>query len=213
MTEKLKYKVGDKVLVQMEVQGTSKDNVPYCLSVPDLGGISYWLSRKELENNIVNLPPRPKIPQAILDWYEEHENKRADWKISDWLSDIDTLEGIDCWLYGENHLENQHALATLVVYGPEAVEVEKEKRYRVKVKRTGQVLVKHSSSLLFELPNPFDEENRGYLFTKQELINAGFEGVFDNPMFEVEEVVERDVRVNESEYNNIRIGDYYEDKN
>lgn len=27
------------------------------------------------------------------------------------------------------------------------------------------------------------------------------------------EVVERDVRVNESEYNNIRIGDYYEDKN
>ncbi|MHB9781170.1 DUF1642 domain-containing protein [Streptococcus sp. 10F2] len=188
MTEKLKYKVGDKVMVQMEVQGISKDNVPYCLSVPDLGGISYWLSRKELENNVVNLPPKPKVPQVVMDWWEEHENERADWKISNWLSDIDTLEGMYDWLYGENHLENQHALATLIAYGPEAVEVEKEKKkkYRVLLKETKQYLSTWLDAFRFTVDR--HEEELQYEFTKQELIDAGFEGVFDNPMFEVEEV-------------------------
>lgn len=66
-------------------------------------------------------------------------------------------------------------------------EVEKDKLYTVAIKSTGQFLHLHKEgnfgfayiSAVFE---------RKTTFTKQELINAGFGGVFDNEMFEVVEV-------------------------
>ncbi|HEL2164903.1 TPA: DUF1642 domain-containing protein [Streptococcus suis] len=63
-------------------------------------------------------------------------------------------------------------------------EVEKEQLYAVKLVGTGQYLVeryKRQGYVFIETEDPL-------LFTKSELESAGFGGVFDNPMFEVEEV-------------------------
>lgn len=64
-------------------------------------------------------------------------------------------------------------------------EIEKEKKFRVKFKLTNQHLMKDSTGYFgFDCP---DSENKAE-FTKQELEQAGFGGVFDNDMFEVEVV-------------------------
>lgn len=185
MTEKLKYKVGDKVLVEAEVIKVDDSSNPYLVRIPDpVVSNRVWVSA----DNVIHLPPRPKVTQEVMDWYEETENEKASWYIVEWLNDDGMPQHIHKWLYEENHLDNQHALATLIAYGPQAVEVEKVKRYRVMLKRISQILCKQGDSLIFTLPNPFDEEDGKYLFTKQELIDAAFEGVFDNEMFEVVEV-------------------------
>lgn len=56
--------------------------------------------------------------------------------------------------------------------------------YRVILKATGQRLLFDNRTGKFI----FTDGVISSFFTKQELIDAGFEGVFDNPMFEVEEV-------------------------
>lgn len=181
MTEKLKYKIGDKVLVEAEVIDVDKEdtNLPYRVSFGEKDVA--WLSGQSFNQIII----QPKISQAVMDWYEEHENKWADWDIRDWLSATQEYDFVDEWISANNviNLDRQHALATLIAYGPESVEVEKEKRYKVKLKPTGQWLREEFGSFDFG-------RQVSKTFTKQELIEAGFEGVFDNPMFEVEEVEE-----------------------
>lgn len=178
MTEKLKYKVGDKVLVEAEITRANPTSVfPYDIR---LFGIDMddSFSSDIVEDNVIHPSPKLKITQEVMDWYES--NKISHWGIRDYIAH--TSEDIDRWI--DNSLQNGCAFATLITYGPEAVEVEKEKRYVVILKVTGQSLYKPK------------DDNIGIYFssalssrlTKQELIDASFEGVFDNPMFEVEEV-------------------------
>ncbi|HEM3568807.1 TPA: DUF1642 domain-containing protein [Streptococcus suis] len=63
-------------------------------------------------------------------------------------------------------------------------EIEQEKLYAVKLVGTGQYLVeryKRQGFVFIDTKDPL-------LFTKSELESAGFGGVFDSPLFEVEEV-------------------------
>nr|DAR67740.1 MAG TPA: Protein of unknown function (DUF1642) [Caudoviricetes sp.] len=72
-------------------------------------------------------------------------------------------------------------------------EVEKEKRYRVNVKniRTRQgTLNRSKKSGVFIFSNPEENNLYGTKFTRKELEEAGFGGVFNSPLFEVEEVEE-----------------------
>lgn len=179
MTEKLKYKVGDKVLIEAEIHMRNTDNMSYSLRLPK-GKFISWFTEEELRDNAVHLPPRPKVIPAVMDWYEEYKDDNGDIRV--YLRHCP--EELENWLrYGPDKLKNQHALATLIAYGEKAVEVEKEKKYRVKFKGSDQYLRRVAFSNKFEFHEAFPD----YL-TKQELIDAGFEGVFDNPMFEVEEV-------------------------
>lgn len=66
-------------------------------------------------------------------------------------------------------------------------EVEKEKKYKVYLKHTNQELLYYEDTDDFYFDH-INKENITKSFTKQELIDAGFGGVFDNEMFEVEEV-------------------------
>ncbi|MBJ6746647.1 DUF1642 domain-containing protein [Streptococcus sp. 121] len=158
--------------------------MPYLVRIPDpVVSNKFWVGA----DSVIHLPPKPKVTQAVMDWYERDKN--SNWNVNGYLNNAPE-ELYEWLLYSDDVLKNQHALATLIAYGPEAVEVEKDKRYMVILKRTNQILAKQGDSLIFTLPNPFDEENGKYLLTKQELTDAGFEGVFDNPMFEVEEVEE-----------------------
>lgn len=183
MSEKLKYKVGDELLVRakiLDVDGKTT-RYPYLLST------SGWLRKEELDKITVEVPQKPKVTQVVMDWYEEVKIERADWTINNWLRAINTPSEVCYLLYGENHLENQHALATLIAYGPEYVEVEKEKKYKVYLKHTNQELLYYEDTDDFYFDH-INKENITKSFTKQELIDAGFGDVFDNPMFEVVEV-------------------------
>lgn len=184
MSEELKYKDGEDLIIKAKVIHDWSDNpCDYRLVIAGIYG--NYVSEKELEDIVVETPQKPKVTQEVMDWYEEVKSERADWTISQWR----TASPIPDWLYGENHLENQHALATLIAYGPDAVEVEKEKKYRVLIKDElvlNRRLIKNPITNIFEF---VIGSNLGIeSFTKQELIDAGFGDVFDNPMFEVEEV-------------------------
>lgn len=139
----LKYKVGDKFFVEVEIE-----------AVEDSGGSrSYLLKSNLLYNSIwktkslvdslleANKPldcMRPQVTQKVVDYYNQF--KDGTWGIEDYVAYAP--EELDGWLYDENNkLKNQHALATLIAYGPEAVEVEKEKKYRVKLNLTNQILI------------------------------------------------------------------------
>lgn len=181
MSEELKYKDGEDLIIKAKVIHDWSDNpCDYRLVIAGIYG--NYVSEKELEDIVVETPQKPKVTQEVMDWYEEVKSERADWTLRQWLSDSFLPEEVSYWLYGDNHLDHQHAIATLIAYGPEAVEVEKEKRYKVKLKASDQRLIMDSGKPFFT------SFFSGWAFTKQRLIDAGFEGVFDNPMFEVEEV-------------------------
>ncbi|MBG9366536.1 DUF1642 domain-containing protein [Streptococcus sp. NLN64] len=180
MTEKLKYKVGQEILVKFVIEDIDGSHGLYEIETENTE-VSTWLTEQVLKSIITDFPPKPKVTKAVMDWYEHH--KRSHWNVRNYF--MHTPEEIDDWFSVD--LQNEHAFVTLITYGPEAVEVEKEKKYFIKFKNTGQVLFKTKDG--FELRNYHpDYTNVEDTFTKQELTEAGFEGVFDNPMFEVEEV-------------------------
>lgn len=121
-------------------------------------------------------PKKVTIPQVIAEYIEQkkdddyhhllgamieiksHKNKEID----EWFEEDDNMELFArAWLDG--------------------YEIEQEKRYRVKIKATGQCLEKTDSVICFS--TLFKSS-----FTKKELEEAGFGEVFNSPLFEVEEV-------------------------
>lgn len=171
MGEELKYKVGDELLVRakiLDVDGKTT-RYPYLLST------SGWLSKEELNQITVGAPQKPIIPRFMADIIVGL--KKNDMTLYDALniySFDDDINEIDDWI--EEHSDT-FARAWLDGY-----EVEKEKRYKVKLKASDQRLIMDSGKPIFT------SFFSGWAFTKQRLIEAGLGGVFDNPMFEVEEV-------------------------
>lgn len=137
-------------------------------------------------------PQKVKVPQFVADWYEEHKDdfetnlfRAVDLIPSDYEEgDLSEFEG---WLVDEHTAPFQ----TLVNMHQFGYTVEKEKRYRVKMKNI------HSYSSILKL----DDITGEYFFgsevqmcasssdhTRKELEEAGFGEVFDSQLFEVEEV-------------------------
>lgn len=180
----LKYKVGDRVSFEAVISDVDYSRqAPYRFTYRDGSGL--WATKEYLEELTDKLPPRPQVTQKVMDWYEETKKQKVDSTIRDWFVASSMPVDVREWFFGENHLETQHALATLIAYGPEVVEVEKEKKYRVKLNLTNQILIDLRGDYVFA---GFPQSYR-LKFTKQELEQAGFGCVFGNPMFEVEEVV------------------------
>ena len=140
---------------------------------------------------------KPVVPQVVIDYYEFYKEKLVSFE--EWFAkfevesdeDFQRMDEVGKWLYdvGDFKTQTQHelALAMLIVNGLDAVEVEKEKRYRVSLKN-GQPLLKAylGKALYFSQ----DIAIESYKVTRKELEEAGFGDVFDSPLFEVEEVGE-----------------------
>lgn len=136
---------------------------------------------------------KPVVPQYVADWYEENKdyfevslfqcigevvkcyNRDSSSKFEDWLISMDV-----------------DALTTLVNMHQFGYEVEKETKYRVKLKG-----IKGDRGYLncdrFSNTWSFEDDDTGVdrfraIHTRKELEKAGFGEVFDNPMFEIEEV-------------------------
>lgn len=139
------------------------------------------ISKKSVLNILsqIDEPQKVEIPQLVADWLEIA--RRQHLSLGQAMEHWEMSEKIEKWFQYAN---NQETFARAWLDG---YEVEQEKHYHVEFKLTGQELI-------------YDEENEAFYFyhiqmrevynafTKQKLIDAGFEGVFDNPMFEVEEV-------------------------
>lgn len=129
-------------------------------------------------------PQKQVVPQFVADWYEEY-NFDLEFNIWDWIKYTQEEEKIQNrqfteWL-GESENDPVETLVKMKLFG---YEVEKEKRYSVKLKAVDQYLVSAK-----------DENFLGFLqsrlrskFTRKELENLGFDWVFDCPGIEIEEV-------------------------
>lgn len=119
-----------------------------------------------------------KVPQCVHKYIQEA--KEYKWDLQDLMKSIDDedSEELQRWFY---HECNQETLARAWLDG---YEIEKEKRYFVKITAAEQYLVRVE-----------DENFLGFLqsrlkskFTRKELEEANFGWVFDCPGIEIEEV-------------------------
>lgn len=135
-------------------------------------------------------PQKPVVPQFVADWYEENKDE-FEYNLWDWISSKDEPEKIHSeFAFWVNDVDN-NPIQTLVNMHQFGYEVEKEKRYLVKMKNIDS----DSAYLKHQLKN-----NHWYwgtltecdafspYHTKKELEDAGLGRVFNSPLFEVKEV-------------------------
>lgn len=133
---------------------------------------------------------KPVVPQFVADWYEEHKDdfEIALFRCIDHIPSVydeGDLNEFEEWIIdGETK-----PFQTLVNMHQFGYEVEKEKRYSVKIK--GEIeenlLVYGLGINRYFFARIYDSSKRNE-HTRKELEEAGFGEVFDSPLFEVEEV-------------------------
>lgn len=133
-------------------------------------------------------PQKVKAPQFAADWYEEHKDN-LEFYIFDYVYRFDQQKNSDFkdWLDGFK----TGALQTLVNMHQFGYEVEKEKRYIVRLKNIREDRETLNCEKRFKIWN-FSSEEETTLFrtkhTRKELEEAGFGWVFDCEGIEIEEV-------------------------
>lgn len=132
---------------------------------------------------------KPVVPQYVADWYEEHKNDLNEdiWAyLTSWA---DTKwDEFKYWMY---HTGRNKAITTLVNMHQFGYEVEEEKRYTVRIKGVygyREYLNKSLDGQRWFIASKSETEEYKTKHTRKELEKAGFGEVFDNPMFEIEEV-------------------------
>lgn len=135
---------------------------------------------------------KPVVPQYVADWYEEIKDNFG-------YDLVEAINSIPVPVDGEEYtdfekwvLDNENALTTLVNMHQFGYKVKKEPRYAVSIKG-----IKVDKGFLnydkFSNTWSFEDDDTGVdrfraIHTRKELEKAGFGEVFDNPMFEIEEV-------------------------
>ena len=144
-----------------------KEHSPFHEPVPYTSMVELFL--KELEK--LDELEKVKVPQLVADWIKVAKPVYS-------LSGGMTYgsPGVNQWL---ENWDNQEIFVQAWIFG---YEVEKEKRYLVKIRATKHYLEKDIKGKIF-----FSLAYKGS-FTKKELEEAGFGWVFDCPGIEIEEV-------------------------
>lgn len=122
-------------------------------------------------------PEKVKIPQFVAEIIEYYKGQNA--TLYDVLREKNFNKQYSEWLLNEQNAYDKVARAWLDGY-----EVEKEKRYRVKIRATKHYFAKDGNRKIY-----FSLAYKS-CFTKKELEEAGFGWVFDCPGIKVEEVKE-----------------------
>ena len=137
----------------------------------------WWEDVKEIFEQL-DEPRKVKVKQCVADWYERNKND-LDYNIWDYIYNWEDQEEsefkrwMDCSITSFQTLVNMHQFG---------YEVEKEKRYLVKIKATKHYIAKDGIGKIF-FSLAYKES-----FTKKQLEEAGFGWVFDCPGIEMEEV-------------------------
>lgn len=131
--------------------------------------------------------PKPVVPQCVADWYEEHK-QGYDYELWDYFTTWDAQEDDEFkeWIRED---KNQ-PIITLVSMHQFGYEVEKEARYTVRIKGLSEInrYLNKECDKEFLFADSGESEDYHTKFTRKELEEGGFGEVFDNPMFEIEEV-------------------------
>lgn len=139
---------------------------------------------KEYEKLAKPEPQKPVVQQFVADWYEEH---KGDFDLDLWDVIYEHGRGnataMSTWID-----VTDDALITLVNMHQFGYEVEKEKRYLVKIKTTGQCLGKYYINNEILSPRFIYTGRNADGFTRKELEEVGFGWVFDYEGMEVQEV-------------------------
>ena len=128
-------------------------------------------------------PEKVKVPQCVADWCEKNKDDfetslfQCIYELFKKRNDSE-LNEFENWVIDENTKPFQ----TLVNMHQFGYEVEKEKRYLVKIRATKHYIAKDGTGKIF-FSLAYKES-----FTKKELEEAGFDWVFDCPGVEIEEV-------------------------
>lgn len=133
---------------------------------------------------LIDETQKPVIPQFVADWYEENKDD-FEFNVWNWIAfrnEPEKLENkeFNSWINdGEGNpiqiLVNMHQFG---------YEVEKEKRYLVRIRATKHYFAKDGNRRIY-----FSLAYKS-CFTKKELEEANFGWVFDCPGIEIEEVEE-----------------------
>lgn len=139
---------------------------------------------------LLDEPQKVTVPQLVADWYEEHKDD-FEFNVWDWVSSKDEPEKIHSeFAFWVNDVEN-NPIQTLVNMYQFGYEVEKEKRYLVKMKGMQKdcvALKKNKDDGYWYLGDTYPYSSTVSLHTRKELEQAGFAWVFDCPGVEVKEV-------------------------
>ena len=133
-------------------------------------------------------PEKVKVKQFVADWYEENKDD-FEFNVWDWIAFRNELEKLENkeFSYWLNDGEG-NPIQTLVNMHQFGYEVEKEKRYRVKIKGLTNAYSYLMKDTVGNLWIGNDSTSDGMYHTRKELEEAGFGWVFDCPGIEIEEV-------------------------
>lgn len=129
------------------------------------------------------------VEQFVADWYEENKYN-FDYNLWNYIMDWEEQEPSDFhnWFNA-----SKQAFQTIVNMHQFGYEVEKEKRYLVKMRGISSnicYLNRVGNKWIIAGMNEHTGMNIYTKHTREELEQAGFGDVFNNPLFEVEEVTE-----------------------
>ena len=125
-----------------------------------------------------------KVPQCVADWIEYCKVKKITLAHALYRSEEAENKNVFSWIVKDSGNQETFARAWLDGY-----EVEKEKRYRVKIKGEieGNLLVYGLGIKRYFFARTYDSSKRGE-HTRKQLEEAGFGWVFDCPGIKIEEV-------------------------
>lgn len=129
---------------------------------------------------------KPVVPQYVADWYEKNK-KDFDYNLWDYLTSWNRQKGSDF----KEWINNNDTFQTLVNMHQFGYEVEKEKRYRVKMKGitiSTRYLKYNTRSANWFLSGHEEAFPYRTCHTRKELEANGFGWVFDCEGIEIEEV-------------------------
>ena len=168
-----------------------KELIEYCESLKgDLNKFINGIDVNKIIKKIEQLdePQKVTIPQFVADWYEECKDN-LEYNLWSYIYNWGTKEECDFknWL----DLGRNNPIQTLINMHQFGYEVEKEKRYLVKMKGVDSCFEclyygMGSNTWSFRMKNESGYFRRNH--TRKELEKAGFGWVFDCPGIEIEEV-------------------------
>lgn len=144
------------------------------------------LSMAHAEDLYDSLFEKPVVKQCVADWYEAHKDN-IDYEIWNYFRGWEFQEKDDFYHWVDNSKKSVLTLVNMHQFG---YEVEKEIKYRVKLKGISEInrYLNQEDGEEFLFADSGETEYFRTKFTRKELEYAGFGWVFDCPGVEVKEV-------------------------
>ncbi|CKA36201.1 phage protein [Streptococcus pneumoniae] len=193
-TPRFNFFIGDEVLLKGKIVGFDVDENK---CVENVVRLEYGQTLNVPNNNIYitdDIVDKSKIkvvvPQFVADWYEENKDS-FEFNVCDWIAFRDEAKKSENREFN-NWINNsrENPIQTLVNMNQFGYEVEKEKRYFVKIKGNikENMLVYGEFLKRYFFTKSFSLDDVIYSHTRKELEDANFGWVFDCSGIEIEEV-------------------------